>query len=256
MAEAKIRPPPPPQSDWAYFLDMDGTLIEIAETPDSIHVDDALLDLVWRLHGACDGAVALVSGRTLADLDRRVGGTFLAIAGQHGLERRSASGRVQTQAAPAAAKEEIARHLASIVARHPGLRLEDKGLTLAIHYRQAPRLASYVHRTLRGLVERCQEGLRLQKGKRVVEVQPAGFDKGSAIEEYLREPPFLGRRPVFIGDDVTDEHGFVVVNRLHGLSVKVGTGTTVARYRLPDVVAVRQWLATAPGGKNAERSYP
>lgn len=250
MAEGKNKFPPSPQTDWAYFLDMDGTLIEIADTPEGIVIDDSLLGLIWRLHAACGGAVALVSGRTLADLDRRVNGRghdiALPMAGQHGLERRSGAGQVLTRAAPSAAKDVIAQHFASVVARHPGLRLEDKGLTVAIHYRQAPRLAGYVHRTLQGLVKGDQ-GLYLQKGKRVVEVKPAGFDKGTAIEEYMKEEPFRGRRPVFIGDDVTDEHGFAVVERLQGLSVKVGPGKTGARYRLPGVAAVRAWLGKAIG---------
>lgn len=241
---------------------MDGTLIEIAETPEGIHIDDALLHLVWRLHEACDGAVALVSGRSLADLDRRVGvkeedgrrtgEASLSIAGQHGLERRGGDGRVQTQAAPTAAKDEISRHFAPMVARHPGLRLEDKGLTLAIHYRQAPQLAGYIHRALRNLLKGLKDDLYLQKGKRVVEVKPAGFDKGTAILEYMKEAPFEGRRPVFVGDDVTDEHGFAMVNRLDGISVKVGPGTTRARYRLPDVAAVREWLGMAIGEKNEQ----
>lgn len=255
-AEGKTRLPPPPKNDWAFFLDMDGTLIEIAETPDGIVVDETLLGLVWRLHRVCGGAVALVSGRSLADLDRRVGaqrGEFaLAMAGQHGLERRSGSGRVLTQGAPSAAKDKIALHFAPVVARYPGLRLEDKGLTLAIHYRQAPQLASFVHRTLRNLLKGQKDGLYLQKGKRVVEVKPAGFDKGSAIAEYMKEAPFEGRRPVFVGDDVTDEHGFAVVNRLDGVSVKVGPGTTTARYRLPDVAAVRDWLAMATGEEDEQ----
>lgn len=243
-----------PQTDWAYFLDMDGTLIEIADTPEGVLVDHSLLDLIWRLHDACGGAVALVSGRTLADLDRRVsrpgGAVSLAMSGQHGLERRSGTGKVLIQATPTAAKEEIAQHFAHLVARHPGLLLEDKGLTVAIHYRQAPQLAGYVHRTLRGLLERLQDGLYLQKGKRVVEVKPAGFDKGTAIGEYMNEEPFRGRRPVFVGDDTTDELGFAMVDRLDGLSIKVGPGKTRARYRLPNVTAVREWLGTAIGGKH------
>lgn len=252
MSEGKNRLPPRPQTNWAYFLDMDGTLIELAETPESICVDDALLDLVWRLHNACSGAVALVSGRTLADLDRRVNGMSLAMAGQHGLERRKADGQVHVQAAPSAAKGEIARQFAPLVARHPGLRLEDKGLTLAIHYRQAPHLAGYVHRTLRNLVAELRGGLYLQKGKRVVEVKPTGFDKGTAIAQYMLEPPFKGRRPVFLGDDATDEHGFAVVNGMRGLSIKVGQGATSALYRLPDVAAVRRWLAAALGEKHEQ----
>ena len=135
--------------------------------------------------------------------------------------------------------------LAPVLARHPGLLLEDKGLTLALHYRLAPRLASYAHRLMKGLASTAGSGLEVQRGKRVAEIKPAGIDKGSAVSAYLDEAPFMGRRPVFIGDDRNDEHGFAAVNRLDGISIKVGKGGSCARYRLPDVAAVRRWLAEA-----------
>lgn len=248
MARRRPPPPPSPQPDWAYFLDVDGTLIDIAETPTAAQVDAALLALVGRLHAASGGAVALVSGRALADLERRLAGLPLPVAGQHGLERRDAVGRLRGDAGEPAAKAAVSLRLAPVLARHPGLLLEDKGLSLALHYRQAPALAAYVHRLLRRLVAEVGPGLRLQAGKRVVEVKPAGCDKGTAIEDYLAEPPYRGRRPVFIGDDVTDEHGFAIVNACDGISIKVGPGRSCARYRLADVEAVRQWLAVVSGG--------
>ena len=132
--------------------------------------------------------------------------------------------------------------------RHPGLLLEDKGLTLALHYRLAPHLASYAHRLMGRLAEDAGAGLEVQLGKRVAEVKPSGIDKGTAVAEYLLESPFKGRRPVFIGDDLNDEHGFAEVNKLDGISIKVGNGVSCARYRLPDVAAVRRWLGNALKG--------
>jgi trehalose 6-phosphate phosphatase len=241
----RSRRPPPAQPDWAYFLDVDGTLLDIAETPGAVQVDAPLLDLVGDLNRACGGAVALVSGRALSDLDARLGSLRLPMAGQHGLERRDATGRLWLYAAPPEAKCAVKAALAPTLARHPGLLLEDKGLTLALHYRRVPTLAAYAHRLMAKFVAGAGTGLELQKGKRMVEMKPAGFDKGSAIGEYLAESPFRNRLPVFIGDDVNDEHGFAEINRSGGLSIRVGPGRSCARHRLPNVAAVRRWLAGA-----------
>lgn len=239
-----VRRLPAARAEWAYFLDVDGTLIEFADSPGAVHVDDALLGLVARLHHACGGALALVSGRAVEDLSARLGSVRIPMAGQHGLERIDGAGHLHTHATPAPRKRELRQRLDTLVARHPGLLLEDKGLSLALHYRNAPRLAAWLHRTLAQWVA-DMDGLCLQKGKRVLEMKPAGFDKGSAIAEFMAEAPFRGRLPVFIGDDVTDEHGFARVNLLGGHSVKVGPGTTQARHRLSGVAAVRGWLAGA-----------
>jgi len=220
-------------------------LIDIADTPDAVHVDDALLALIARLQRASGGAVALVSGRALSFLDHRLGALRLPLAGQHGLERRDASGRVWMHAAPPAARSAIKAALAPVLARHPGLLLEDKGLTLALHYRLAPQLAAYAHRLMARLAAAANARLEVQRGRRVAEIKPAGVDKGAAVAAYLAEPPFARRRPVFIGDDLNDEHGFAEVNRLNGISIKVGKGASCARYRLADVAAVRRWLAEA-----------
>jgi len=241
--------PPTPRGTCAFFLDVDGTLIDIADTPDAARVDTALLGLIARLHRVSGGAVALVSGRAISDLEHRLGGLRLPLAGQHGLERRDAAGRLWIHAAPPAAKCAIKEALAPVLARHPGLLLEDKGLTLALHYRLAPHLAAYVHRLMNQLAGAAGAGLEVQRGKRVVEVKPSGIDKGTAVAEYLTEAPFRGRRPVFIGDDLNDEHGFAEVNKLDGISIKVGKSASCARFRLRDVAAVRNWLGEALKGR-------
>lgn len=243
MARKKCTPPPA-QTHWAYFLDMDGTLIPFADSPDAIRVDDVLLGLITRLYGASDGALALVSGRALTDLDKRLGGIRIPIAGQHGLELRDAEGRVRTHIdTSSAALAELKHRLSGLAARYSGLLLEDKGLALAIHYRQTPLLAGYIHRQVRRWLAESGLSLQLQRGKHVLELKSAVHDKGTAIAELMQQAPFRGRQPVFIGDDVTDEHGFDMVNRLGGHSIKVGTGRTCAQWRLPDIAAVRAWLA-------------
>ncbi|MDO8990680.1 MAG: trehalose-phosphatase [Sideroxyarcus sp.] len=241
--------PPLAQLDWAYFLDVDGTLIDIADTPDSVTVDASLLDLIARLYSESGGAMALVRGRAISDLEKRLSALRLPLAGQHGLERRDAAGRLWMHAAPPAAKCAIKEALAPVLAQHAGLLLEDKGLTLALHYRQAPQLEYFAQRLMKQLAQGADAGLEVQQGKCVAEIKPSGIDKGTAVAEYLGEIPFKGRRAVFIGDDLNDEHGFAEVNKLEGISIKVGKGPSCARYRLPDVAAVRRWLGDALKGE-------
>ncbi|HYW50439.1 MAG TPA: trehalose-phosphatase [Gemmatimonadaceae bacterium] len=244
---------PPPSHEWAYFFDLDGTLVELVEVPSGVHADDELRSLVGELAKVSDGAVAVITGRAIADIDRIFSGTMLPVAGQHGVERRSVGGELFRHVFPVAELQVARDALRLVVARHPALLLEDKGLSLALHYRQAPRLASYAHRVMRQLREELGDAFCLQRGKRVVELKPAGRDKGLAIREFMAEPPFIGRMPVFVGDDVTDEHGFDVVNALGGLSIKVGRGATRARHQLADVCAVRRWLAQDTQAHGATR---
>jgi trehalose 6-phosphate phosphatase len=233
--------PPSPSPAWAYFLDVDGTLLELAETPEAVRVGHDVVFLIRALHANTGGAVALVSGRSLADLDRHFGLGDLCAAGQHGIERRDATGRIFRHLSSAAPGELVGERLAPLLALHPGLRIEDKGATLAVHYRQAPRLGAPLSVMLRKIVA-GMPGFELQPGKRVLEIKAAGYDKGSAVAEFMGTLPFRGRTAVFIGDDLTDESAFAVVNRLDGVSVKVGAGATSARHRLPDVRSVRGWL--------------
>ena len=234
--------PPAARRDWAYFLDLDGTLIELAAAPDAVNVDAALPVLLRSLIRTTSGAVALISGRALADLDARIGVAELPKSGQHGLERRDTSGRVWLHSPAPPAKRAIGAALAPLVAQHRGLMLEDKGFTLALHYRHAPELEFIARYLMHSMALQAGEGLAIQEGKCVVELKPADVNKGSAVVEYLREAPFRGRRPVFVGDDKNDEYGFAAANANGGLSICVGGGESCARYRLDNVSAVREWL--------------
>jgi trehalose 6-phosphate phosphatase len=239
-------PVPVPSRDWAYFFDIDGTLVDIADSPSGVLFDRGLRELIERLYRAAGGALALISGRSIADIDALFPDLQLPAAGQHGSERRNASGGIARHAFPAQQLDWVRDRLAEAVARQPGLMLEHKGLSLALHYRRAPRLASFAHRLTRSFLSTMGTQYCIQTGKRVVEMKPTGKDKGVAVLEFMQEEPFRGRTPVFVGDDSTDEYGFAMVNRLHGHSVKVGPGRTVARWRLRDVRAVQAWLEQCP----------
>ena len=231
----------------ALFLDIDGTLLELAPAPDRVRVDAGVSALLPALVQRLGGAVALITGRALADADRLFAGLALPIAGQHGLERRATDGSIHRHHSSASGMHALVPGLARFVARHEGLLLENKGATLALHYRLAPGLASHVHRTVKAQLASAATagGLRLQPGKGVLEIKPDGRDKGTAILEYMTEPPFAGRLPVFVGDDRTDEYGFAAVMRAGGWAVMVGPGRTRAQFRLADVAAVRRWLGSA-----------
>jgi trehalose 6-phosphate phosphatase len=145
----RVAIPPAPRADWAYFFDIDGTLVDIAPTPWDVRLERDLLELLLRLHAATGGALALISGRSIADIDSLFHGRKLPVAGQHGIERRDSHGRVTRHRFPTAKLAGVRGQLGQIAARHPGLILEDKELSLALHYRQQPALGSYVNRLLR-----------------------------------------------------------------------------------------------------------
>ncbi len=241
----------------ALFLDIDGTLLEFALDPAGVTSDPDLTALLGALSRALGGAVALVTGRGLADVDRMFAAGSLPVAALHGSARRAADGTLHTHAAPAHDDPELREALAALARRHPGLRFEDKGVAYALHYRAAPALASYAHRTMRRHAAR--PGLApwfIQRGKGIVELRPRGHDKGTAIAAYMHEAPFAGRTPVFVGDDVTDEPGFGAVETFGGYGVKVGRGITRAARRLAGVTAVRQWLAQSVAQLQADATAP
>jgi trehalose 6-phosphate phosphatase len=221
----------------ALFLDFDGTLVDIAAQPGAVVVPSRLVHTLEALQRYLGGAVAVVSGRPIREIDEFLTPIRLPVAGVHGAERRTAEGTMErTGVQPLDAVEQAARALA---ARHDGLLVEHKQSSLALHYRQAPHLESECLDVMQAAVDRSP-GLTLLRGKMVAEAKPAGASKGHAIEAFLREAPFTGRTPVFIGDDVTDEAGFAVVQRMGGLGVKVGDGPTMASTRLPTPADLRR----------------
>ena len=226
----------------ALFLDFDGTMVDIAPEPHAVHVPQSLLASLKVAHAWLGGAVAVISGRPIAQIDAFLDPLQLPAAGVHGAERRGADGHlVLLSTHPLERVERAARLLA---ASHPGLLVENKRGSLALHYRQAPQLESMVLQAMQQAVD-DSPGLTLLRGKMVAEAKPGGVSKGRAIEEFLREPPFAGRTPVFIGDDVTDEAGFTAVQRLGGIGIKVGAGPTAAARRLADPSALRRELEAA-----------
>jgi trehalose 6-phosphate phosphatase len=234
---------PPPRPDWCFFLDFDGTLAELAGRPDTVAVDGTLADLLDNLRGAAAGAVALVSGRRIAELDRLLAPVRLAAAGLHGAERRTADGRLHAPPPAPAGMPAAARGLAAAAGAHPGLLFEDKGAGLALHFRAAPHLEPVARAAVLKAWRRLATTHEVLHGHKVLEVKPAGAHKGAAVAAFLAEAPFRDRVPLFIGDDLTDEDGFAAAQAAGGEGVKVGAGPTSARYRLADARAVRDWLA-------------
>lgn len=228
--------------DWALFLDVDGTLLDIARQPDAVTVSPALHELLRLAYRLSNGAVALISGRSLVDLDRLFGPLRYPAAGQHGLERRGATGHVSSSIGAMERINRAAQLLALQARMQQGVVVEHKGLSLALHYRNAPDLQEWANLTMNALLVGLGPAFQLVEGKMVFELKPGGRDKGTAIADFMSEPPFANRQPVFIGDDVTDEDGFAVVNIAGGHSIKVGDGGSLARWRLTDAQSVRQWL--------------
>lgn len=232
---------------WALFLDVDGTLIAIAATPEQARPEPQLLPLLQRLGRANDGALAVISGRSLASIDRLFAPLRLPAAGLHGWERRETNGTVVKRAPPEAILDRLRPRLAAYAAARPGLLLEDKGTGFALHYRLAPERGPALRRFARRLV-RQQPDLRLLEGRKVAELQPQGANKGEAILAFLAQAPFAGRRPVFVGDDTTDEDGFAAVNAAGGLSLRVedaetrGRGSSAAQFQVAGVPALHRWL--------------
>lgn len=245
-------PPPPEPLERArdsLFLDLDGTLVGIRSRPEDVVAEAELLELLPRLTGGLEGRVAVVSGRSVADVDRILQSRVDCVAGVHGLEWRSGPGAPVVSVAdrldPA-----VGRTLRDFARTRPGVLVEDKGLGVALHYRNAPELEAEAVAFAEAVA--AEHGLAAQRGRMVVEVRSPAADKGAAIARFLAAPPFAGSRPVFVGDDVTDEDGFRLVERLGGRGVLVGPGRpTAASRRLADETAVRAWLERSLGSETA-----
>ncbi|MDF2114219.1 trehalose-phosphatase [Roseiarcaceae bacterium H3SJ34-1] len=227
---------------WSLFLDFDGTLVDIAPQPDAVVVDAGIVPMLRVLQEELDGCLAMVSGRSLATLDRFLAPLAFDAAGMHGLEQRLATRtfRCDPTKRPelGVALEKVTRTLGEI----GGVFIEDKGCAFSVHWREAPLAEKGVLLTLTDVLKVLGGDYRLQLGKCVGEIIPMEASKGHAIAAFLKHSKYSDRRPIFIGDDLTDEDGFRVVNDVEGVSIHVGKLQTVAQHRIPSPTAVRHLL--------------
>ncbi|NJC40289.1 trehalose 6-phosphate phosphatase [Brevundimonas alba] len=239
-AVAHLPPPPARMPRPALFLDMDGVLAPLADTPDAVVPDPdrtaALRNAAVRL----GGRVAIISGRTIDEIDRIAEASAASASGVHGLERRRADGSLQRAKASPGVRHAVAA-FETFARTRPGVIVEDKAVSAGLHYRGAPAEEAAALSLAEDLAE--QTGLTLQAGNLVVELKTPGTSKGTALTAFMQEPPFAGAVPVMLGDDLTDEDGFRAATELGGFGVLVGpVRETAARYGLPDVAAVLAWL--------------
>lgn len=240
---------------WALFLDIDGTLIDLAPTPDAIIVPQDLPPQLQAISELLGGALALVTGRALAYADALFQPHSFPIAGLHGSERRLADGTIDRVSATEAF-EEVKAALKAAAGRWPGVLVEDKGAAIAAHYRQAPERKDEVEEAMEFYLLQAGPEFTLQRGKMVFEIRPARADKGGALERYLSEPPFKGRTPIAIGDDVTDEAMFDVANRMNGRSIRIAetAGDTAALTIIRSAALLREALSRIADNDLSERS--
>ncbi|WP_266168447.1 trehalose-phosphatase [Dyella subtropica] len=245
MSVTPLPAPPLPGTEdrWALFLDVDGTLLEFADRPDEVRVEPSLYALLAELYAVLDGALALVSGRSMNSLDALFGTPPWAMAGLHGLQLRHANGE-QRETRVSASRRTLVLHTAETLARaFPGVLVENKDLTVALHTRGVPDQFDALKAAVKHLLPELH-GYELQVGSQVLELKPVGMDKGKALAELLERAPFAGRLPVYLGDDLTDEYGFAATNLENGISVRVGEGRepSLAQYSLPGPSSAQAWL--------------
>src|SRR5215831_4425067 len=227
--------------EFALFLDFDGTLVAIANRPDDVRLDPQTREALADLNELLAGALAIVTGRDIAVVDRFLAPLRLSTAGVHGLMRRDAQGRTSASAFDSGLPAAIERAVFPLLAKHPGLLVERKYGALALHYRAHPELEQASIEAMESAVGELRE-TEVKRGKMVVEVKAIGGNKGAAVADFLKEKPFAGRRAVFAGDDTTDEDAFVLVNARGGTSIKVGPGATQATYRAASTFEFLEWL--------------
>jgi trehalose 6-phosphate phosphatase len=232
----------PDLREWAILLDVDGTIIELAPTPLDVRVPPSLLKTLRGLKARSSGATALVSGRTLSDLDLIFAPLQLAAIGGHGAEFRPATGAPTRRSHADPLDPALKRELEAITAADPGLLFEDKGYSLALHYRLAPDKGPFVHAAVAAVCARASQALEVLDGTFVVEVKRLGFSKGTAVRELMSYPPFAGRRPIFVGDDTTDQSAFAVMPQYRGLAISVRRRVNGVDFHLDTPDQVRGWL--------------
>ena len=236
----------------ALFLDVDGTILDIAPTPNAVHVPDYLTELLHQVWTMLGGGLALISGRPLGDVDRLFAPHRFPGAGLHGYELRNRAGIVPALCIDANAVQRVHDACRTFVGNSPGILVEYKSCGAAIHYRLAPDAEHLVCDYARSLLPQLDGSFQMLHGKSVCEIKPRGCSKGSSVLELMKSPPFIGRRPVYIGDDATDEDGFEVVNQLGGISIRVGhEGASCAQQRFATIKDVHRLLAVLLRAKGA-----
>lgn len=242
--ETLVLPSPPMPTanhEWALFLDVDGTLLEFAATPDAVQVPVGLISLLLRLQHRLHGALALISGRRLASLDNLFKPLVLPAAGLHGFECRDARGVLLPSPVDDDFVMPLHRYGRSIAERFPEVLVEDKQFSIAFHYGSTSAHKDALQRALLPIAKELN--LEILAGHNLFELKPASVDKGKALIAFMEEPPFAGRVPIFIGDDVTDEHALRAARNHGGVAIQVADRITgSAQYGLPDTHAVLQWL--------------
>ncbi|HEV7610400.1 MAG TPA: trehalose-phosphatase [Steroidobacteraceae bacterium] len=245
--------PPLPSLQWCVFLDVDGTLIEFTDSPLETYAEPELKALLSDVAERLGGAVALVSGRSIEYLDGLFAPLRLPAAGLHGVERRKASGVMHGASFVDSQLDRARTALKALVIAHPGTLLEDKGRTIAVHFRMAPQSEPAVLEAVRAIAAQLGSNYHIQAGNMLLELKPRGFTKASAIKAFMHEPPFSGRKPVFIGDDLTDQDGFRTVEDQGGISIAVGDRVH-GQFRLENPKAVRGWLETISALHDSHRA--
>ena len=235
------RPPAIDPKTHALFLDFDGTLVDLVDDPDKVALAPDRVERLSEMSDSLAGALAIVSGRRIADLDRFLKPLAFAAAGVHGLERRVTPDGETTFLMAPEALDPVRDALAPTLEENQRLSLEDKGTALVLHYRTAPDLADVAKTVMRNATS-DRDDLVVMEGDNIVEVHPAGMDKGKALADFMGKSPFEGRIPVYLGDDTTDEFALKIVAEMGGVAIKVGTKESIAEYRLADVGDVHHWL--------------
>lgn len=239
---SNLSPPPDLLRGASLFLDFDGTLVDLAERPDAVQVDARLTKLMRHLDERLRGRVALISGRSAAQV-RVLLGVEVPIVGSHGMEFMDRDGTVAPIARPAALAE-VESAMSRLAGSHSGMLVEVKPLGVALHFRRCPSAEAACVSLASVLAE--THALDLQPGKLMIEVRAGGGDKGTAIRRLMGEPDMAGTRPVFMGDDLTDEPGFAAAAELGGDGILVGERrASAARYRLGGVDETLAWLEVA-----------